>query len=99
MPRIPQSAEEAARFAFEASVRDGDPLSIRALADRYSQSRPRMGQLIERVAREASDASILNGQPLTADDLMSQYGLSAERADRIVADQPDPVPAADRDEG
>jgi hypothetical protein len=49
MPEVPGDVEQAVRAAYAASVAAGQPLSQRAMAERFGLSRRRMSQLVTQV--------------------------------------------------
>ena len=49
MPQVPGDVEQAVRAAYAASVAAGQPLSQRAMAERFGLSRRRVSQLVVRV--------------------------------------------------
>jgi hypothetical protein len=48
-PEVPGDVEQAVRAAYAASVAAGEPLSQRAMAERFGLSRRRVGQLVAEV--------------------------------------------------
>jgi hypothetical protein len=53
-PEVPGDVEQAVRAAYSASVASGQPLSQRAMAERFGLSRRRISQLITAVTVEAN---------------------------------------------
>ena len=53
-PEVPGDVEQAVRAAYAASVAAGQPLSQRAMAERFGLSRRRVSQLITAVTVEAN---------------------------------------------
>ena len=49
VPEVPGDVEQAVRAAYAASVAAGQPLSQRAMAERFGLSRRRVGQLVTQV--------------------------------------------------
>ena len=49
VPEVPGDVEQAVRAAYAASVAAGQPLSQRAMAERFGVSRRRVGQLVTQV--------------------------------------------------
>ncbi len=49
VPEVPGDVEQAVRAAYAASVIAGQPLSQRAMAERFGLSRRRVGQLVAEV--------------------------------------------------
>jgi DNA-binding transcriptional regulator LsrR (DeoR family) len=49
MPEVPGDVEQAVRAAYTASVAAGQPLSQRAIADRFGLSRRKVSQLVTQV--------------------------------------------------
>ena len=49
MPAVPADVEQAVRAAYAASVAAGQPLSQRAMAERFGLSRRRVSQLVVQV--------------------------------------------------
>lgn len=54
VPEVPGDAEQAVRAAYAASVAAGQPLSQRAMAERFGLSRRRVSQLITNVTVESN---------------------------------------------
>ena len=54
MPQVPGDVEQAVRAAYAASVAAGQPLSQRAMAERFGLSRRRVGQLVAQVTVESN---------------------------------------------
>jgi transcriptional regulator GlxA family with amidase domain len=61
VPAVPGDVEQAVRAAYTASVAAGQPLSQRAMAERFGLSRRRVSQLIASVTVE-SDGHALAGK-------------------------------------
>ena len=53
-PEVPDDVEQAVRAAYTASVAAGQPLSQRAMAERFCLSRRRVGQLVAEVTVESN---------------------------------------------
>ena len=53
-PEVPGDVEQAVRAAYAASVAAGQPLSQRAMAERFGLSRRRVGQLVAQVTVESN---------------------------------------------
>lgn len=53
MPEVPRDVEQAVRTAYAASVAAGQPLSQRAMAERFGLSRRKVSQLIADVMIES----------------------------------------------
>ena len=49
VPRVPGDGEQAVRAAYAASLAAGQPLSQRAVAERFGMSRRRVSQLVAQV--------------------------------------------------
>jgi Protein of unknown function (DUF2637) len=54
VPQVPGDVEQAVRAAHAASVAAGQPLSQRAMAERFGLSRRRVGQLVAQVTVESN---------------------------------------------
>ena len=54
VPEVPGDVEQAVRAAYAASVAAGQPLSQRAMAERFGLSRRKISQLITAVTVEAN---------------------------------------------
>jgi len=54
VPEVPGDVEQAVRAAYAASVAAGQPLSQRAMAERFGLSRRRVSQLITSVTVESN---------------------------------------------
>jgi DNA-binding transcriptional regulator LsrR (DeoR family) len=54
VPQVPGDVEQAVRAAYAASVAAGQPLSQRAMAERFGLSRRRVGQLVTQVTVESN---------------------------------------------
>ena len=54
VPEVPGDVEQAVRAAYAASVAAGQPLSQRAMAERFGLSRRRVGQLVTQVTPRAT---------------------------------------------
>jgi hypothetical protein len=59
-PAVPGDVEQAVRAAYAASVAAGQPLSQRAMAERFGLSRRRVSQLITSISAE-SNGHVLAG--------------------------------------
>jgi len=53
-PTVPRDLEQSVRAAYAASVATGQPLSQRALAERFGLSRRKVSQLVTSVSAESS---------------------------------------------
>src|SRR5579859_8087830 len=60
VPQVPGDVEQAVRAAYAASVAAGQPLSQRAMAERFGLSRRRVSQLITSISAE-SNGHVLAG--------------------------------------
>ena len=54
VPEVPGNVEQAVRAAYSASVAAGQPLSQRAMAERFGLSRRRVSQLVTQVTASAN---------------------------------------------
>jgi transcriptional regulator GlxA family with amidase domain len=54
VPQVPGDVEQVVRAAYAASVAAGQPLSQRAMAERFGLSRRRVGQLVAQVTVESN---------------------------------------------
>ncbi|HUL28006.1 MAG TPA: hypothetical protein VLW44_19785, partial [Streptosporangiaceae bacterium] len=54
VPQVPGDVEQAVRAAYAASVAAGQPLSQRAMAERFGLSRRKVGQLVTSVSVEGN---------------------------------------------
>ena len=54
VPEVPGDVEQAVRAAYAASVSAGQPLSQRAIAERFRLSRRRVSQLVTQVTVESN---------------------------------------------
>jgi hypothetical protein len=62
VPEVPGDVEQAVRAAYAASVAAGQPLSQRAMAERFGLSRRRVGQLVAEVT-VSGNGHIRGGEP------------------------------------
>ncbi|MFI7707585.1 DUF2637 domain-containing protein [Nonomuraea sp. NPDC049480] len=84
-PPVPTSAEEAARAAYEASVRVHEPLSERKLADRFKLTRGQARTIIgEAVAAVVAELQRVQGSLPQADHIADRFGVTERRAAEII---------------
>jgi hypothetical protein len=58
VPDVPGDVEQAVRAAYAASVAAGQPLSQRAMAERFGLSRRKVSQLVTSVSIESNGHSL-----------------------------------------
>ena len=75
VPEVPGDVEQAVRAAYAASVAAGQPLSQRAMAERFGLSRRKVSQLVTSVSAE-SNGHLLAG---TGGMSVNRYGVIAQR--------------------
>ncbi|MFF0862327.1 DUF2637 domain-containing protein [Nonomuraea sp. NPDC003560] len=98
-PVVPGTVEEAARFAYEASVLTREPLSERKLSDRFKLTRGAARAIIGEVADELVAITLqMQGKPPHPDQLVTRFGITERRAVELINARLTEQPAAPDDE-